>query len=46
MPKSAQVVTVPDYNHLDYMWASDDDGYVNDIVINFLSTIESSTLVQ
>ena len=36
MPSSTQVVRVDDYNHLDYMWGADANGYVNSLAIKFI----------
>ena len=42
MPSSTQVVRVEDYNHLDYMWAADANGYVNSLAVQFILGLEET----
>lgn len=37
---SAKVVSVADYNHLDYMWAADVNEKVNKQVIEFIKNLQ------
>lgn len=40
LPINAKVVTVKDYNHLDYMWAADVNEKVNNQVIEFVKNLQ------
>jgi pimeloyl-ACP methyl ester carboxylesterase len=36
LPSSSKVVSIQDYNHLDYMWGNDANAYVNEEIFSFL----------
>ena len=40
LPANVKSKTVPDYNHLDYMWAQDVNQYVNDDIRDFLRSLQ------
>ena len=39
LPGNVKSKSIEDYNHLDYMWASDINSYVNNDVREFLASI-------
>ena len=41
LPSSVQSVNVADYNHLDYMWATDSNPLVNQYVFNFIDSLKT-----
>lgn len=36
LPADTEVVTINDYNHLDYMWGNDANTFVNNKIISFV----------
>jgi len=41
LPEHAQFVYIPDYNHVDYMWAKDANIFVNRYILEFLDEIDA-----
>jgi len=39
-------VKIEDYNHLDYMWADDDNKWVNSVVATFLEGLKDKETTQ
>jgi hypothetical protein len=40
LPANVKSKVIPDYNHLDYMWAADVNEYVNDDIRAFLKSLQ------